>query len=115
MNSKEAKGFHDFQQLVLDVTQEFKRISLSIIELEKKFRNQLQAESIADLVRNLQDQEKEKLHLTARLQMKMKELQDSPDRQATLEPEVGETKQKLKRIVENINETLEDIRYEIDL
>jgi peptidoglycan hydrolase CwlO-like protein len=114
LHSKEVKGFNEFQKLVLEVTQEFKRISLCIIELEKRLRTKLEAERLADLVRSLQDQEKEKLHLTAQLQMKLKEAQDSPNRSESLDDEICKIKVSLRRLVGDINECLEDIKYEIE-
>lgn len=114
MHASEVKGFQEFQKLVLEVTQDFKRISLSIIDLEKQLRDQLDAAELADLVRLLQDHEKEKLHLTAELQMKMKKLQDSPDERHVLDEQIAQIKKSLKRLVQEINECLDDIKYEID-
>lgn len=49
-------------------TQEFKRASERVRELESELRT-MQREDIADLIRSVQNAEREKLHLTVALQV----------------------------------------------
>ena len=95
MNSKESKGFSDFQKLVSEVTLNFKRIAISSIELEKRLRD-LQAERLADMVRSLQDKEKVKLWLTTEFQLKLKQKEavDLLENRPKLEEEVANIKQR---------------------
>jgi hypothetical protein len=63
---------------VNDVTAEFKRISLGIVAIEKQIRFNGYPK-IADMVSKLQEYEKMKLELSAKLQIAEQEAIDNPD------------------------------------
>ncbi len=78
MNTAPNYNFTKFRQLVNDVTQEFKRISLGIVAIEKQIRF-IGYPKIADMVSKLQEEEKMKLELSAKLQIAKQEAIDNPD------------------------------------
>ncbi|RWS04441.1 fed tick salivary protein 6-like protein [Dinothrombium tinctorium] len=104
--------FARFRRLVHDVTAEFKRISDSIIAIEKKLRLNADSAAIADIIHNLQEDEKLKLKLTAKMQLAKQEFVDCKS-DAKWE-EVNAIKHQLNTVVENINGHLSDIRNEMD-
>lgn len=79
MSTAPNYDFNKFKHLVHDVTQDFKRISNSIISIEKKLRLTKDTVILADLVNQLQDSEKTKLELTAKLQLAKQETFENPD------------------------------------
>jgi len=60
------------------VTKEFKRISNGIISIEKEMRSSGYSK-LADIVSKLQEDEKIKLELSAKLQIAKQEAIDNPD------------------------------------
>ncbi len=78
MNTAPNYNFTKFRQLVNDVTAEFKRISLGIVAIEKQIRFNGYPK-IADMVSKLQEYEKMKLELSAKLQIAEQEAIDNPD------------------------------------
>lgn len=64
--------------MVNDITTDFKRISLDIIQIETRLRNEFKETVLSSLIREIQNHEKNKLTLTAQLQIKKKEQKDSP-------------------------------------
>lgn len=75
--------FIKFRQLVHEVTQEFKRISVEIIAIEKELRF-YGFSNLADLIIQLQEEEKIKLEVSAQLQLAKQEANDNPDHQGKL-------------------------------
>jgi len=110
--STDEKAFFKFSQIVSDVTEDFKRISLSIIEIEKNLRNELNDQVLSSMIRDIQNYEKDKLRLTAQMQIKMKEQNDSPSDE--LEDSISNLNKSLKDIVDGINKVIETVKYEID-
>uniref|UniRef100_T1J7G3 Uncharacterized protein n=1 Tax=Strigamia maritima TaxID=126957 RepID=T1J7G3_STRMM len=73
--------FVRFRQLVHEVTQEFKRISEEISSIEKRLREESgEAEiSVANLIAAVQEDEKNKLELTASIQLAKQGYVSHPD------------------------------------
>ncbi|RWS31497.1 uncharacterized protein B4U80_07438 [Leptotrombidium deliense] len=105
--------FVKFRQLVHEVTAEFKRISESVITIEQKMRNECRNTTLADMIYTLQEEEKQKLKLTAKLQLAKQEFIESNENNLKRD-EIKATKQQLNNVIENINGVLRDIRYEVD-
>ena len=78
MNSAPNYEFPKFRKLVNDVTQEFKRISHAMIGIEKQLRCGGHSK-LADIVSKLQDYEKTKLEMCAKMQIAKKDAIDNPD------------------------------------
>lgn len=72
------RNFAKFRQLVSDSTKDFKRISESIIEIEKELRADGHT-NIADMIRDLQEAEEVRLQLCAKWQISKQEATDNPD------------------------------------
>jgi len=112
LNTAPNYNFTKFRQLVNDVTQEFKRISLGIVAIEKQIRF-IGYPKIADMVSKLQEEEKMKLELSAKLQIAKQEAIDNPDSPEKWN-EVVLIKQRLESIALLVNDQLESLRYEIE-
>jgi len=112
LNTAPNYNFTKFRQLVNDVTQEFKRISLGIVAIEKQIRF-IGYPKIADMVSKLQEEEKMKLELSAKLQIAKQEAIDNPDLPEKWN-EVVLIKQRLESIALLVNDQLESLRYEIE-
>ncbi|EPS68193.1 hypothetical protein M569_06579, partial [Genlisea aurea] len=80
--SRLKRGFEDYivsggesayLQLCSEITLEFNDCSKQVLEIESQFTNpDCRREDLARLLRSVQEQEKEKLHLTARIQVMKK-------------------------------------------
>ncbi|XP_067118415.1 required for excision 1-B domain-containing protein-like [Centruroides vittatus] len=105
--------FIRFRHLVHEVTQEFKRISEGIIAIEHRLRTEFDCPHLADFLANLQEDEKLKLELTAKLQLAKQNIIDHPD-EPEQQLEIIDLKQRLRQVIERINEHLEELRYEME-
>ncbi|XP_076307538.1 required for excision 1-B domain-containing protein-like [Tachypleus tridentatus] len=104
--------FVRFRQLVHEITQEFKRISEGIISIEQRLKTEFKSSYLADIISQLQEEEKTKLELTVKLQLAKQSVIDhpeEPERQAV----VIDLKHRLGDVVEKINEYLEELRYKM--
>jgi len=108
LNSGPNYNFIKFRQLVNDVTQEFKRISVAIIAIEKKLRFNGFAK-MANIVTKLQDLEKSKLELSAKLQIAKQEAIDSVDETQKWDQVIA-IKQKVRDVIDLVNEQLLEFR-----
>ncbi|XP_070564075.1 required for excision 1-B domain-containing protein-like [Ptychodera flava] len=105
--------FPKYRQAVHEATEEFKRISQGILAVEDKLRNKHNRRDLAGFIRRVQDEEKTKLELTAHLQLAKQNVIDHPSDDSHKE-EVNQLKQRLIQVIDNINECLEDLRYETE-
>uniref|UniRef100_A0A803LK09 Uncharacterized protein n=1 Tax=Chenopodium quinoa TaxID=63459 RepID=A0A803LK09_CHEQI len=98
-----------YQQLCSEVTIEFSDCSKQVREIESQFLNpDCFRDDLARLLRSVQELEKQKLHLTATIQV-LKKAGRPSERVVTHENSV----QGVQEAVTSINEHLEEIRYEI--
>ncbi|XP_002734852.1 required for excision 1-B domain-containing protein-like [Saccoglossus kowalevskii] len=104
--------FLKYRQYVHDVTQEFNRISLAIIEIQTQLKN-CDKKELVGLIKLLQDEEKSKLELTAALQLAKQNAIDHPHDEIGAR-DIPELKQRLAQTVEKINESLEEMKYELE-
>lgn len=105
--------FPSYRQLVHDITQKFNKISSDIITIETKFR-EAGFTNIAELIRRIQLKEKEKLELTAQLQIVQ---QSSASTDPSSESKVDEAtgiKLNLQKLVDLIVELLDELKYEAE-
>lgn len=105
--------FLTFRELVREVTQEFKRISEGVVDIERRLRRDCAAPHLADFVVALQEEEKVKLELTAKLQLAKQNLLDNPE-EHTNQSDVVAMKRRLNEAVERINENLVELKYEMN-
>lgn len=114
LNTAPHYNFVRFRELVHEVTQDFKRISEEIIAIERRLRMEFACPHLANFVASLQEDEKLKLELTAKLQLAKQNVIDHPDETEQQQVEIMDLKQRLRQVVERINEHLEELRYEMD-
>jgi len=106
--------FIQFRSLVKDITQDFKRISEEIINIECQLRALNPDFSVH--IATVQDYEKQHLALMARQQLLQQELQDHlHDGSETdiLKQEIVHLHKELSHVQEMINENLQAICYQI--
>ncbi|XP_027203702.2 uncharacterized protein LOC113797509 [Dermatophagoides pteronyssinus] len=106
-----------FRQLVTDVTKDFKRISNDMIDLSGYFRREGH-QSLSLLVRQLQEEEENRLQLSAKLQMAKQEANDynqnddgSPQ---NLWNKVAHLKELYNNSIQSVNDCMEKLRIETD-
>lgn len=96
-----------------EVTQEFKRISEGMMDIERRLRLNDNSGHLAEYVRALQEEEKVKLELTAKLQLAKQDLLDNPDEYKN-QADVASMKARLNEVVERINDNLMELKYEMN-
>jgi len=101
-------NFPQFRQLVNDVTQEFKRISEGVIAIEKKLKPM--DAKLAFMIQHVQEAEKAKLQLTAKLQLSEQRLLEEPDRTDDIKIEIGLIRKSLHTVTETINDCVEEVK-----
>ncbi|XP_065834832.1 required for excision 1-B domain-containing protein-like [Oscarella lobularis] len=110
--TSQPRDFVTYRQLVNDVTQEFNKISRQIRAAETELTKSGQSD-IALLVRNLQEEEKRKLELTARSHIAKQEAADAGESWEESDV-IAQLTSELRRVVEKINECLDEIKYEAE-
>ena len=128
--TSQPRDFVTYRQLVNDVTQEFNKISRQIRVAETELTKSGQSD-IAQLVRNLQEEEKRKLELvksisitflyfhrvliiqTARSHIAKQEAADAGESWEESDV-IAQLTSELRRVVEKINECLDEIKYEAE-
>ncbi|KAK2140368.1 hypothetical protein LSH36_1377g00006 [Paralvinella palmiformis] len=106
-------NFPMYRQLVHEVTQAFKKISDEIISIDHRLEVEHGKIEVADFIKKIQEDEKTKLELTAKLQLAKQNMLDNPDEESH-QVEVEELKQRLRNTVERINEHLDELKYEAE-
>ncbi|CAJ0944533.1 unnamed protein product [Ranitomeya imitator] len=105
--------FIRYRQLVHEITQAFNGISKELIQMKDRFRELHDRPDLSEHLEKIQELEKEKLELTARLQLAKQNAQDHPNDEAHQE-EVHLVKQKIIKTVEAISEVLQDFKYDCE-
>lgn len=112
LNSGPDYEFLPFRQLVHNVTQDFQRISKNIITIENNLRTSGH-DSFASIIASIQDCEKKKLEMTAHLQLARQMVAESDDGEIEKSKE-REIRTQLGQLIEEINDHLTEIRYELE-
>ncbi|XP_073511270.1 required for excision 1-B domain-containing protein isoform X2 [Phyllobates terribilis] len=105
--------FIRYRQLVHEITQAFNGISKELIQMKDRFRELHDRPDLSEHLEKIQELEKEKLELTARLQLAKQNAQDHPNDEAHQE-EVHLVKHKIIKTVEAISEVLQDFKYDCE-
>ncbi|XP_060089125.1 required for excision 1-B domain-containing protein [Heteronotia binoei] len=111
LKSGPSYDFVRYRQLVHEITQAFNGISQEILQIKGQLEGPHGRADLAQHLSRLQDKEKEKLKLTAELQLAKQNVQDHPGVDAHKQ-EVRELKQKLIQTIEAISEILQDFKYD---
>jgi len=114
LSSAPCYDFIKFRQLVKDVTEEFNRISEGIITIERQLRIDLGFTNLADYVSELQENEQQKLELTAKLQLVNQDMKEKLNSGSLWDETLLGLKQELRTVVGRINEILGELRFEMD-
>lgn len=104
--------FPSYRELVHNITQTFNNISNEVIDIEKKLRESGQS-AISEVIRKLQLKEKEKLELTAKLQIAEQSAAVDASDEDKVE-EVTALKTSLQKLMEMIFELLDELKYEAE-
>lgn len=104
--------FPSYRELVHNITQTFNNISNEVIDIEKKLRESEQS-AISEVIRKLQLKEKEKLELTAKLQITEQSAAIDASDEDKVE-EVTALKTSLQKLMEMIFELLDELKYEAE-
>ncbi|TFK06452.1 zinc finger protein 282-like protein [Platysternon megacephalum] len=103
--------FLRYRQLVHEITLAFSGISQEILQIKEQLQAEHGRPELAQHLSRVQQKEKEKLELTAQLQLARQNVQDQPGVPAH-QQEVQELKYKLIKTIEAISEILQDLKYD---
>ncbi|XP_075466962.1 required for excision 1-B domain-containing protein [Ascaphus truei] len=105
--------FIHYRQLVHEITLAFNGISKEIIQMKDRFREVYDRSDLSEHLEKIQEIEKEKLELTARLQLAKQNAQDRPGSE-THQEEAQLLKHKIIKTMEAISEVLQDFKYDCE-
>ncbi|KAM5193838.1 required for excision 1-B domain-containing protein isoform 1-T1 [Mantella aurantiaca] len=111
MKSGPHYDFTQYRMLVHEITQAFSGISKEIIQMKDRFREVYDRSDLSEHLEKIQELEKEKLTLTARLQLAKQNAQDHPSEES-YKDDVQQLKHKIIKTVEAISEVLQDFKYD---
>ncbi|XP_053149175.1 required for excision 1-B domain-containing protein [Hemicordylus capensis] len=111
LRSGPAYDFIRYRQLVHEITLAFNGISQEILQIKDQLEGPCGRGDLAQHLGRIQEKEKEKLELTAQLQIAKQNAQDHPGAEAH-EQEVRDVKHKLIQTIEAISEILQDFKYD---
>ncbi|XP_075759007.1 required for excision 1-B domain-containing protein [Pelodiscus sinensis] len=103
--------FPRYRQLVHEITVAFRGISQEILQIKEQLQAEHGRPELAQHLARVQQKEKERLELTAQLQLAKQNVQDQPGEPAH-QQEVQELKHKLIKTIEAISEILQDLKYD---
>ncbi|XP_063311482.1 required for excision 1-B domain-containing protein [Pelobates fuscus] len=105
--------FIQYRQLVHEITKGFNGINKELIQMKDRFREVYDRPDLSEHLEKMQEIEKEKLELTARLQIAKQNSQDHPN-QEDYQEEVQMLKHKIIKTVEAISEVLQDFKFDCE-
>uniref|UniRef100_V9LDK7 Required for excision 1-B domain-containing protein n=1 Tax=Callorhinchus milii TaxID=7868 RepID=V9LDK7_CALMI len=111
LQSSPDYDFVRYRQLVHEITQAFNGISKEVIELKSRLHEEWDRPDLSEHMERIQEREREKLELTARLQLAKQRALDHPENESYQE-ETQELKQRVNKTIEAINEILQDFKYD---
>ncbi|XP_015220949.1 required for excision 1-B domain-containing protein [Lepisosteus oculatus] len=103
--------FQHYKQLVHEITQAFRGISQEILGIKERLHQEFDRPDLSEHIEKLQAKEKQKLELTAKLQLAKQNAQDHPEDENCQET-VQELRHKLIKNKEALSEILQDFKYD---
>ncbi|XP_072294944.1 required for excision 1-B domain-containing protein [Eucyclogobius newberryi] len=103
--------FDHYKQLVNEITQAFNGISKEVLEIKEKLHHDFDQPDLSEHIEKLQNKEKEKLELTAKLQLARQCAQDHPEDEDGQE-KIQELKHKIIKNKEALSEIMQDFKYD---
>ncbi|MBN3303162.1 required for excision 1-B domain-containing protein isoform X2 [Amia ocellicauda] len=105
--------FDHYRQLVHEITQAFSGISQEVLQIKEQLHQDCDRPDLSEHIDKLQAKEKEKLELTAKLQLAKQNVQDHPEDEDCGQS-VQELKQKIIKNKESLSEILQDFKYDCE-
>ncbi|XP_063322812.1 required for excision 1-B domain-containing protein [Pelmatolapia mariae] len=103
--------FDHYRQLVHEITQAFCGISKEVLEIKGRLHDEFDRPDLSEHIEKLQNKEKEKLELTAKLQLAKQQAQDQPEDQSCQE-QIQEIRHKIIQNKEALSEIMQDFKYD---
>ncbi|XP_071343685.1 required for excision 1-B domain-containing protein isoform X3 [Trachinotus anak] len=112
LQSERVETYRLFEeQLVHEITQAFCGISKEVLEIKGKLHNEFDRPDLSEHIEKLQSKEKQKLELTAKLQLARQRAQDHPEDEGCQE-KIQEIKQEIIKNKEALSEIMQDFKYD---
>ncbi|KAG9266842.1 required for excision 1-B domain-containing protein [Astyanax mexicanus] len=103
--------FDHYRQLVHEITKAFCGISKEVLEIKQRLHQDFDRPDLSEHIEKLQIKEKQKLELTAKLQLAKQSAQDHPDDEGCQE-KLQEIKHEIIKNKEALSEILQDFKYD---
>ncbi|CAL8268347.1 unnamed protein product [Arctogadus glacialis] len=103
--------FDHYRQLVHEITQAFLGISSEVLRIKERLQGELRRADLAEHIDALQHKEKQKLDLTAMLQMARQRAQDHPEEEGCQE-KIQEIKHDIIKTQGALAEIMQDFKYD---
>ncbi|XP_016395809.1 uncharacterized protein C19orf60 homolog [Sinocyclocheilus rhinocerous] len=103
--------FEHYKQLVHEITKAFCGISKEVLQIKEKLHQDFDRPDLSEHIDKLQIKEKEKLELTAKLQLAKQNAQDHPQDE-DFQEKVRELKQDIIKNTAALSEILQDFKYD---
>ncbi|CAL8308889.1 unnamed protein product [Lota lota] len=103
--------FDHYRQLVHEITQAFLGISTEVLQIKEKLHRDMDRPDLSEHIDKLQHKEKQKLDLTAMLQMARQRAQDHPEEEGCQE-KIQEIKQDIIKTQGALAEIMQDFKYD---
>ncbi|KAJ8278887.1 hypothetical protein COCON_G00059530 [Conger conger] len=105
--------FDHYRQLVHEITQGFSGISKEVLEIKERLHQEFDRPDLSEHIDKLQCKEKQKLELTAKLQLAKQSAQDHPEDERCQE-KILEIRQDIIKTKEALSEVLQDFKYDCE-
>ncbi|KAF3834934.1 hypothetical protein F7725_027492 [Dissostichus mawsoni] len=99
------------EQLVHEITLAFNGISKEVLDIKEKLHNEFDRPALSEHMDKLQSKEKQKLEMTAKLQLARQRAQDHPEDEDCQE-QIQEIKQEIIKNKEALSEIMQDFKYD---
>ncbi|XP_062252274.1 required for excision 1-B domain-containing protein isoform X4 [Platichthys flesus] len=99
------------EQLVHEITKAFCGISTEVLEIKGKLHHDFDRADLSEHIDKLQSKEKQRLELTAKLQLARQRAQDHPEDEGCQE-EIQEIKHEIIKNKEALSEIMQDLKYD---
>ncbi|KAJ4943340.1 hypothetical protein JOQ06_005843 [Pogonophryne albipinna] len=103
--------FDHYRQLVHEITLAFNGISKEVLDIKEKLHNEFDRPALSEHMDKLQSKEKQKLEMTAKLQLARQRAQDHPEDEDCQE-QIQEIKQEIIKNKEALSEIMQDFKYD---
>ncbi|TMS20633.1 Required for excision 1-B domain-containing protein [Larimichthys crocea] len=103
--------FDHYRQLVHEITQAFCGISKEVLEIKERLHHEFDRPDLSEHIEKLQSKEKQKLELTAKLQLARQRAQDHPEDEDCQE-KIQEIKHEIIKNKEALSEIMQDFKYD---